>query len=385
MLPKMFPKKSIFLGLSKWTSWRPIVYRSVETTSQQSHEVNESTDEVQHHQPQYNLSGEEEFRTLQLRPPPKVLRDRRKAPFFTKNIPRPRTERMSTDQHWPSVWPAARVFHPAVVPLPLHMGYVEDHLKDRISIPDKWANAELMKIPNFLHLTPPAVKAHCQVLKKFCTPWPQELKTDEDCEQHFPLEFVFTDFIHATPTIRDPRARMVKLRFKTKGLPLDHHAKDKMIRLVNCNQTRYNAKTGEITLISDRCPMKKQNYDFLQYLLTATFFESWKTEEWELTDKTPQDWEKFYWTKSDAFKRISFYLQQVDPDYQESTSSTGSEGRVASLMEKDPRVKSYESSLSSIFESGENKETLAKYKEAVVALLFDGNNSTEERLSAPES
>lgn len=32
--------------------------------------------------------------------------------------------------------------------------------------PSKYANAELMKIPNFLHLTPNHVKKHCEALKR---------------------------------------------------------------------------------------------------------------------------------------------------------------------------------------------------------------------------
>jgi small subunit ribosomal protein S35 len=31
--------------------------------------------------------------------------------------------------------------------------------------PEKYGNVELMKIPNFLHLTPPHIKKHCEVLK----------------------------------------------------------------------------------------------------------------------------------------------------------------------------------------------------------------------------
>jgi len=32
--------------------------------------------------------------------------------------------------------------------------------------PGKYANAELMKIPNFLHLTPAHVRKHCEALKR---------------------------------------------------------------------------------------------------------------------------------------------------------------------------------------------------------------------------
>jgi small subunit ribosomal protein S35 len=45
--------------------------------------------------------------------------------------------------------------------LPLHQGWV----KPGKTAPGKFANAELMKIPNFLHLTPPAIKRQCEALK----------------------------------------------------------------------------------------------------------------------------------------------------------------------------------------------------------------------------
>ena len=41
-------------------------------------------------------------------------------------IPPPqRAERMKPDQSWGDVWPAARTFHPAVVPLPVRQGVVQ--------------------------------------------------------------------------------------------------------------------------------------------------------------------------------------------------------------------------------------------------------------------
>lgn len=70
---------------------------------------------------------------------------------------------MPTDQDWPSVWPTARTFHPASVPLPLHQGFVPPG-KGKAP-PNKFANTELMKIANFLHLTPPAIKRHCEAIK----------------------------------------------------------------------------------------------------------------------------------------------------------------------------------------------------------------------------
>lgn len=38
---------------------------------------------------------------------------------------------------------------------------------------------------------------------------------------------------------------------------------------------RYDEKTDTLTIVTDRCPLRKQNYDYAQYLLTACFFESW--------------------------------------------------------------------------------------------------------------
>lgn len=114
---------------------------------------------------------------------------------------------MPAEQDWGSVWPGPRTFHPATVPLPIHQGYVE-----KGAAPGKFANAELMKIPNFLHLTPPVIKRQCEALKKFCTPWPRGLENDEECRRHFPLEVIFTNYCHSSPTIRDPLARIVSLK-----------------------------------------------------------------------------------------------------------------------------------------------------------------------------
>ena len=59
-------------------------------------------------------------------------------------------------------------------------------------IPSKYANAELMKIPNFLHLTPPVIKKHCAALRKFCTAWPEGLDSEDQINKHFPLQVMLT-------------------------------------------------------------------------------------------------------------------------------------------------------------------------------------------------
>ena len=44
---------------------------------------------------------------------------------------------------------------------------------------------------------------------------------------------------------------------------------------------RYNHDTDTVTLTTDRCPYRGQNLDYSKYLVTALYFESWKTEHWE--------------------------------------------------------------------------------------------------------
>lgn len=175
---------------------------------------------------------------------------------------------MPVDQDWPSVWPGQKTFHPASVPLPIRQGYP---LKGQAP-PEKYANAELMKIPNFLHLTPPAIKRHCEALKQFCNDWPVGLETDDDCTKHFPLQVITSDYCYSGPSIRDPLARIVTFRLKLSSLKLDTHAKDKLMRLLG---KRYDPETDLITITTDRCPMKKQNYEYAEYLLTAVYHESW--------------------------------------------------------------------------------------------------------------
>ncbi|KAG8226487.1 hypothetical protein J437_LFUL007369 [Ladona fulva] len=161
----------------------------------------------------------EEFRVLQLIPKKNVQTNRRKQRQMP--VPPPRSEKMPVDQHWPSVWPGPRTFHPASVPLPLHQGY--PHKKN--APPGKVGNAELMKIPNFLHLTPPAIKQQCEALKiingvrerlsnrtEFCTEWPKGLETPEQQEAHFPIEVITNTYCHSSPSIRDPLARIVTLK-----------------------------------------------------------------------------------------------------------------------------------------------------------------------------
>ena len=145
-----------------------------------------------------------------------------------------------------------------------------------------------MKLPNFLHLSPPVVSQHCAALAKFCTPWPQGLDTEQEVEEHFPISLTYSDYLNSSSSVRDRRSRIVQIRINIKSLPLDEHARDKLIRLVG---RRYNEETGEIQLVSDRCPYRGQNEDYCKYLLTALLHESWRIEDWEV--KEVSDMEQF--------------------------------------------------------------------------------------------
>ncbi|XP_051740429.1 28S ribosomal protein S35, mitochondrial isoform X2 [Ctenopharyngodon idella] len=181
----------------------------------------------------------------------------------------PRTERMAEDQDWTAVYPTAASFKPSAVPLPVRMGYP---VKRGVP-PAKKGNLELIKIPNFLHLTPVAIKKHCEALKPFCTKWPSALDSDEKCMEHFPIQVQSKEFVSAGLSLRNPDARIVTLKVKLSSLNLDDHARKKMIKL---SDERYCKDTDTLTITTDSCPLRQQNYDYAMYLLTVLYHESWK-------------------------------------------------------------------------------------------------------------
>jgi len=72
---------------------------------------------------------------------------------------------MSVDQDWTNVWPTRSIFKQSAVPLPVRQGYVKNQSENGGLPPEKYANTELMKIPNFLHLTPLHIKKQCAAIK----------------------------------------------------------------------------------------------------------------------------------------------------------------------------------------------------------------------------
>ncbi|VVC90760.1 unnamed protein product [Leptidea sinapis] len=297
---------------------------------------------------------EEEFRVLDILKKKDKHQRRVARPM---KVPADRAEKMPTDQNWGNVWPGPRSFHPSSVPLPIRQGYVP---KGQVP-PGKKANAELMKIPNFLHLTPPVIKMQCEAIKKFCTEWPKMLNSEQAIEQHYPVEVITSDYCHASPTIRNPLARIVTLRVKLSSLELDKHAKDKFLRLVG---DRYDKETDLVTFTADRCPMRKQNLDYVNYLLTATFHESWAVEDWE-KQKSEEDMEYYNWDNNKSKRNlIDWYLKVKNED----RLLTDDEYKSFDVSEI-PHAIEYKETVSDLFNVGENKETLSRYDTVVRKLL----------------
>ncbi|XP_021501693.1 small ribosomal subunit protein mS35 isoform X1 [Meriones unguiculatus] len=283
---------------------------------------------------------------------PHVL-SRSERPRRRKALP-PRTEKMDADQDWPSVYPVAAPFKPSAVPLPVRMGYP---IKKGVPMA-KEGNLELLKIPNFLHLTPVAIKRHCEALKGFCTEWPAALDSDEKCEQHFPLEVETADYVSSGPSVRNPKARVVTLRVKLSSLNLDKHAKEKLTKLVG---ERYCKATDVLTLTTDRCPLKRQNQDYALYLLTVLYHESWKTEEWE-KNKCEEDKAEYEWERSPSERSVVQTLQRM----------RASEGGTAPSREellRSAEAQEHRRCVVRLKKEGETQASLAQYKEAVRRLL----------------
>ncbi|XP_071390817.1 small ribosomal subunit protein mS35 [Centroberyx affinis] len=268
---------------------------------------------------------------------------------------KPRTEKMAVDQDWTAVYPAAAPFRPGSVPIPVRMGYP---VKGGVP-PEKNGNLELIKIPNFLHLTPAAIKKHCEALKPFCTEWPSALDTHGKCDEHFPIKMESTDYVSAGTSLRNPSARIVHLKVKLSSLNLDDHARKKMLKLVG---ERYCKDTDVLTIRTDSCPLKQQNYDYALYLLTVLYHESWKTEAWE-AEKTVADMEEYSWEDSPSQKNILDTLVRMKV----AGEGEGEELRQELLGRRE--VQDYKDSVTRLKNEGESENTMLQYREAVKKVL----------------
>uniref|UniRef100_A0A1A7Z3A2 Mitochondrial ribosomal protein S35 n=2 Tax=Iconisemion striatum TaxID=60296 RepID=A0A1A7Z3A2_9TELE len=267
----------------------------------------------------------------------------------------PRTRKMPLDQDWTSVYPAATPFRSNSVPLPVRMGYP---VRGGVP-PEKKGNLELIKIPNFLHLTPAAIKRHCEALKPFCTEWPSALDSGDKCDEHFPVKIESTDFVSAGPSVRNPAARVVHLRVKLATLNLDDRARKKMLKLVG---DRYCKDSDILTIMADSCPLRRQNYDYALYLLTVLYHESWKIETWE-AEKTRADMEEYIWEDSPSQKNL------LDTLLRTKVAREGGDEEVTEQLLGRREVQEYKDSVMRLKNEGDSESSLSQYKEAVRKVL----------------
>ncbi|KAL5107117.1 28S ribosomal protein S35 mitochondrial [Taenia crassiceps] len=246
-------------------------------------------------------------------------------------------EQQIQDDDWSTVWPCENFFSPYAFPVPIRQGHSKNLVENGGLSPAKYANAELLKIPNFLHLTPRHIEKHCKALQKFTTKWPSGLCTDEDVDRHYPVEVVTHSFTNSAPSIRDKRARRVTIRVPLKCLGLDERGRLKLLRLAKGygferGMAQFYSDEDILELTSDRCPASHQNYDYLIYVLTVLTMESKKHEPWE--DEETGSYLDFKWERSKQRERISSLL--------------GLQGDLSAVDEV-PAVKAYRAALEAIF------------------------------------
>lgn len=248
---------------------------------------------------------------------------------------------------WTNIWPSAATFHYSVVPFPIRQGYCKNLVENSGLSPSSYANTELMKIPNFLHLTKAHVGKHCEVLKKFCTKWPSGLNSDESITEHYPIRVIQYNYVFTASSIRDPRARVARLRVPVSRLGLREHEKRKLIRLtmgpgLGNNTAKYDWSTDELELVGDRCPSSIQNADYLRYVFTVLVLESKKIEQWEL-GAPAYDWLAFNWMNSKSRQRLIKVCSHDSDDRREGKRSDQRQ------LDSDPIVGQYREALEHIW------------------------------------
>lgn len=298
-------------------------------------------------------SSTNEFRVLLTKPTTTQARSQRSR---KRRVIVERYKSMPVDQDWTQVWPTRGVFKASAVPLPLRQGMVTSMMENKGIPPCKYGNAELMKIPNFLHLTPKHIYQHCNAIKVFCTTFPNELKDSNTQKTYFPLQITTSDYLESACNIRDERARIVELKVNIASLSLNEVSADKLRRLAG--NDRFCSETGDITIKTDRCPRRYQNIDYAYYLLTALYLECQVREDWE-NEKHYTDWEQYNWALSSSREKFDFMtnLQPLDPASQRDNN-------LQELKEE------YSQSVSRLHdkENGESLSNLQAYGKAVERL-----------------
>lgn len=117
-------------------------------------------------------------------------------------------------------------------------------------------------------------------------------------------------------------------------------------------ENRYNVETDIVTITVDRCPTRKQNFDYAKYLLTALFHESFITEPWEST-KVEADMEYYDWNENQSKESLEEILRWGKSKDEPIAAATDA----------------FAKSVEAIFNEGESEASLQNYKEETMKVL----------------
>ncbi len=135
-------------------------------------------------------------------------------------------------------------------------------------------------------------------------------------------------------------------------LKLDERAENKFIKLA---EHRYDKETDMLTLVADKCPYRRQNEDYANYLLTTLYHEAKNMEEWE-SEMTEEDYANFKWDKTRSKENILATLSKI-------------ENKSAESLLESKKVDRYRNNLKKVFDEGESQENLNAYKKSVLEIL----------------
>lgn len=163
--------------------------------------------------------------------------------------------------------------HGSLLPFDLQAGVVTQDMNEK---PSRFGNIELTKSTHFMHLTPVAMRKHCNELKEFMTEFPEELKAvmktkrvddakkfqkrafnlssatkkvvktknsgDKKANKliensdELPIILKTTDYLSSRSIMADPRAQRAEMRVSLNSLDLTPSQKMKLIDLIQIHE-----------------------------------------------------------------------------------------------------------------------------------------------------
>ncbi|EDV20498.1 uncharacterized protein TRIADDRAFT_31814 [Trichoplax adhaerens] len=189
--------------------------------------------------------------------------DRKTMQRIDRNRQKLETLRAAYEDDLSQILTTSNVYNAALFDLPIRMGRP---IKPEVLPPRAAGNIELLKIPNFFHLTPQKVRRDTDALKALCNAWPSKIKRR-------PIRIYSRNYLYAGPSVAHPKSHFVKLEVNINDLPLNESARKRLMALAG---NYYDAETNLLTLVGNKCPTRKQNREYVMYLLTALILESKK-------------------------------------------------------------------------------------------------------------